>query len=387
VSLVSEWTKRLVFALLGATVTTFIVALVEAHATWSALLGSHPPGYLALVLADLGVLAPLAVVVGLLVGGVALFFEPDRAHAPQEYLARLRAEPVLTRSRTAALVPLGVVAAFAWCVATAHLARAALAEGAPIHSGIDIAASSMAVLVGLGVLVLAVLPTARRLIARGAARRPKLTDPVATGGAACALVAMALIYGAARGDTGGGGGTLQIFGVLKRGELDLRPVVNLAAVAMGAYLFPIALAARASAVRLLVALVATIAPLAVTMREAQAMNDDPRMARAIEHGAPLGKVALAVLRRATDRDKDGASPYFGGGDCDDHDPRRSPYAIEIPGNGIDEDCSGADLPLPVEWPLITRPPGANSPALDPEMNLILVTIDTLRTDVGFMGYD
>jgi hypothetical protein len=34
------------------------------------------------------------------------------------------------------------------------------------------------------------------------------------------------------------------------------------------------------------------------------------------------------------------------GDCDDCDPLRGPFSIDVPGNGIDEDCSGADAPAP-----------------------------------------
>lgn len=31
-------------------------------------------------------------------------------------------------------------------------------------------------------------------------------------------------------------------------------------------------------------------------------------------------------------------------DCDDDDPARGPALDEVPGNDIDEDCSGADKP-------------------------------------------
>ncbi len=96
-------------------------------------------------------------------------------------------------------------------------------------------------------------------------------------------------------------------------------------------------------------------------------------------------MGLALARKATDRDRDGASPYFGGGDCNDHDPGISPLAIDIPGNGLDEDCSGADLPLPVVAP---PPVVASTPSVDRDFNLIFITIDTVRaSELGFMGYD
>jgi arylsulfatase A-like enzyme len=121
----------------------------------------------------------------------------------------------------------------------------------------------------------------------------------------------------------------------------------------------------------------------LVVMQAHALSATPEVARAIETNASVGHIGLALARRATDHDGDGASALFGGGDCDDDDPRRSPFAIDIPGNGIDEDCSGADLPAPHPG---AAPSAVPRVAFRRDLNLVLITIDTLRIDLGFMGY-
>jgi arylsulfatase A-like enzyme len=384
--------SRIVFALMGAAFGAVAVALVEGREAAAAVEGSHPPALGAVVLGEIGVLAPIALVIGATVAAASLFLEPGRPLAPSERIAAARAEPVLARSRTAALALLAGVVATTWLVTTAHVARRALADGAPLASGGALAVSSVGWLLAFTAVALAVLPPMRRGLASVASRWPRAIDPATTGGIGLALGVAVVALGVAMGDTGGEGeGPLAILGVLKRNELDLRPVVDLAAIAACAWMGPLALAGRpARPLPLVVALSLVVAPVLVTAHEAHALNDDAAVARAIERHAPLGHSALGLVRKATDRDRDGASALFGGGDCNDRDARISPLAIDVAGNGIDEDCSGADMPLP--QPLATVAPGragapARPAALERDFNLILLTVDTLRAgECGFLGY-
>lgn len=103
------------------------------------------------------------------------------------------------------------------------------------------------------------------------------------------------------------------------------------------------------------------------------------------------------LRRSFDDDRDGYPRLICGQlcDCDDSTNAVSPVAVEIPGNGVDEDCSGADLELPPEpaapppvaepLPVVEAEP--DGPSLLERPNVLLITIDTLRADhLGSYGY-
>lgn len=332
---------------------------------------------------------PLAVLLGALVAAASVAFEPGIPADPLESLRELGRAPMLQRTRMAALVPLVVAVGFFWFVATANVARLGLSLEPTLLAGRRIAwaAAVLAMLAALGVLAL--VGPLRAFLAARASRAPALVNPVFTGAAALAAVGFVSALAAKLGGPGGDAfGAFGVLGVFTRPELDLSPVLYLASVAGAGYAAGViagrripGFGARGAALLVLGGLVL------VAVRAERTFARRGSLAATLATGSMPFRLQLAVARRAFDRDHDGASARFGGGDCDDRNAAIGPDAVDIPGNGVDEDCSGKDALVPgarrSEREAITetvRKIPAGERPWGPEINVLVITIDTLRFD-------
>jgi arylsulfatase A-like enzyme len=135
----------------------------------------------------------------------------------------------------------------------------------------------------------------------------------------------------------------------------------------------------------LAAAVAVTVVVAGVFASAVLFGDSNRVRSVVEQRSVIGRRVLRALASLTDRDGDRYSWAFGGGDCDDSDPAVHPGAIDVEGDGLDQDCFGGDG-APV---IVVRsrgqfgrvPEGLSRP------NFLVVTIDALRRDhLSVHGY-
>lgn len=381
--LVGSWLGRAPRALAGASFAGLAAATIDAGYARAGASSVAPRG--ATLLAEVGLVAPLSLTLGVMTLALGLVVDPLDAPSPLRALARLRAA-AQSRPAVAALVPLFVLAAFAWVTASAHAARALLGFDASAGLvGVSIALATLALGILFTLSALAVTPGLRFVLANASARGAAFVDPLFTGGAAALLVAALVALGVGSGTVSGDGGVLGIYGILKRPELDLRGPSLAALISLGGFFGPSLL----RGLRLDVCVALAVAPLALTARGATSLGREPDVAQLIERFAPVGRPMLRTLRKVTDRDRDGVSALFGGGDCNDRDPRVSPLAPEVVGNGVDDDCVGGDLTDDAIRALAPAPvvvAEAERDKVRKDLCVVLVTVDTLRADLGFAGY-
>jgi arylsulfatase A-like enzyme len=101
-------------------------------------------------------------------------------------------------------------------------------------------------------------------------------------------------------------------------------------------------------------------------------------------GAPT---LVKLARSLGDHDHDGYSRWLGGGDCNDRDKNVHPGAKDEPGDGVDQNCNGADAAARVTDGGGGGGDPAAAPALTWKGNVVVIAVDTLRADkLGAAGY-
>jgi len=358
-------------AMLGVTLGLLLVAALDC---------SYGRGgqFSARWLADLGLLAPLSLLLGLAWAGVRLFFHGGNAPNPREAFTALRGLDSLARARSNASFLIVPIAFVGWLVVAANLATRLLGSDVPARAaGAALALSLLATFwVGFQLLASAVEGLQKQ-------KQVAALDPLYCALLGVALAALLFAYAVWTGTPGGAGFPLGVFGVFKRPELDLRAPSLLLLLSAAAYFTPHP-RRRALAFG---PLLLVVFPLLLTLRAAHSGLEQRAVSLGIEREAPLGKILLGVLRKRSDHDHDGFAKNFGGGDCDDADAQKNPGATDVPGNGLDEDCSGGDEPLvaPAAKAVESEAALNGRKALPEHLNVVLISIDTLRQGEGASG--
>ncbi len=116
--------------------------------------------------------------------------------------------------------------------------------------------------------------------------------------------------------------------------------------------------------------------------------------RHVEHVAQfetqhaVAAFGLSAIHLLDDRDSDGYGRFVGPIDCNDQDQEINPLAIDLPDNGIDENCDGQDNPLDTGSKPVMEQFAPLPEALKKRWNFLIISIDAIRADhCSYLGYE
>ena len=352
----------------------FGIASVMTEWTWRAL-GTQRPSGAALAIA-LGISAPFTVALSLAAAGVSDGWHRLRGGARAVALWRWtirKGDDAPARAATAA-VAVGAVGAGA-LGALAITSRVIASVRTPLYA----AALSLSLSVLLGAVLLLVAgslaPRLGGALARLAGRSALLRRHLGPG----AIVLGALAGGAVLSGVTAARHWHQLSVV--PWELALGPVVG----ALGATLVDLRAAPRKMGLQV-VLLSFPLAAAAVFVLVLPAWGEPSR--RAFLETPSMSRALWRPLRRWLDFDGDGSVSAFGETDCAPFDGSRGPHRLEVPDNGLDEDCDGHDVSL--EGHPLERGKPHHGPTARLRPHLVLITTDALshrHTTLGGYGRD
>ena len=111
------------------------------------------------------------------------------------------------------------------------------------------------------------------------------------------------------------------------------------------------------------------------------MNENMIVRDSVLNDTAYSRYVIDGIRRLIDFDRDGYSPLFGGGDCDDFDPEVNPQAIEIPDNGKDDNCLLGDFKR-ADFKAEAIKSVPRNPKLPPVKNVLVIVVDAMRGDLS-----
>lgn len=318
-----------------------------------------------------GLLAPVLGAVGLVVG--VLLAVLVRATKGLDWATALR-------RRDQELLLAGPVVLLVWWLLGVGALR--------VLSSLDEHARSGGVI--LGVVAILLLTSGSWLIEQGAAwMRPKLVAPRAVLVVLLSIVVGGVAVSVGVGSTSGTGSPWALFGVFKRPELELSGVALVAFSAVACFIAGFWLQARSFVAVNAGAVVVALLMFAGVLGAA---HMDFKAAVVVQREGGLAATSLQALQRLTDRDGDGSAAWFGGGDCNDRSGAVHPAATENYDNAEDDNCDGVTArPAsadPTPSPSDTQSAeqvAAGAVELPSDLNVLLLTIDTLRAELGYTG--